>query len=328
MNEHENNEEGRAQAAPGYPVPLDAVVLAGTDRRPERLIEGKNKAFLDIGGQVLVRRVVDALLEASSISHIYVVGPSRELENVLPRSPRLSIVEQVGKMLANTWAGISASESGRASSADAGPVQRPILFLSADLPLISTAAIEDFVARCAQQDAAAEKPYSLLVGVAEEAVLRRFYPQGDQTGIIRPYVHLSSGRFRLSNIYIARPHALAHHEFVQIGFSNRKAKNVRNVVALAWSFFSQGRCWPAAWLTLRLQITLMAGRRRWRMYQKLRKGNTPERIERACGAILGGSIRLVPSPYGGLSLDIDDEEDYRVLAQRLGDWVVKEQASV
>jgi len=324
MTEHEQNQPDRSQAASRYPETLDAVVLAGTDRRPERLIEGSNKAFLEIGGQVLVRRVVDALLEASSIGRIYVVGPADELEKVLPQSPRLSIVRQVGKMLANTWAGIRASESNRARSADSTLMECPILFLSADLPLISTPAVEDFVARCAQQDAAAGKPYSLLVGVAEEAVLRQFYPQGKQSGIIRPYVHLSSGHFRLSNIYVARPNALSHHEFVQIGFSNRKAKDVRNVVALAWSFFSRGRCWPAAWLTLRLQITLMAARRQWQLYEKLRRGNTPERIERACSAILGGSVRLVPSPHGGLSLDVDDEEDYRVLAQRFGDWAAKE----
>jgi len=311
----------------GYAQPLDAVVLAGTDRRPERLIAGSNKAFLEMGGQVLVRRVVDALLEASSIGHIYVVGPATELENVLPRSPRLSVVDQIGKMLSNTWAGIRASEARHEASAGAGSVERPILFLSADLPLISAAAVEDFIGRCARQDAASKTPYSLLVGVSEESTLRRFYPEANKPGIVRPYVHLSSGRFRLSNIYVGRPHSLAHQEFVQIGFSNRKAKNVRNVVALAWSFLSQGRCWPAAWLTLRLQITLMAARRKWRIYQRMRRKNTPERIERACGAILGGSVRLVPSPFGGLSLDVDDEKDFRVLDQRFEDWTAPADAA-
>ena len=36
-----------------YPFPLDAVVLAGTHQNITRLINGRNKAFLEVGGQVL-----------------------------------------------------------------------------------------------------------------------------------------------------------------------------------------------------------------------------------------------------------------------------------
>jgi hypothetical protein len=36
--------------------------------------------------------------------------------------------------------------------------------------------------------------------------------------------------------------------------------------------------------------------------------------------VLGGSIKVVITPYGGLSLDADNEEDFRVLNQRFGDW--------
>jgi hypothetical protein len=31
-------------------------------------------------------------------------------------------------------------------------------------------------------------------------------------------------------------------------------------------------------------------------------------------------VRIVTTPCGGLSLDVDDEEDYRVLDQRFSDW--------
>jgi len=321
MSASENIQTGRSQPDSAYPAPLDAVVLAGTDRRPERLIAGTNKAFLTVGGQVLVRRVVETLLEASSIGHVFVVGPAAELEKVLPRqSPHITIVDQVGRMMANTSAAIRACETRRASQPERSFQRLPMLFVSSDLPLISAAAVDDFVARCAREDAEAEKPYSLLAGVAEEASLRPFYPADGKPGIVRPYVHLSSGLFRLANIYIGRPHSLAHQEFLQIGFSNRKAEDWRNVVALAWSFFSRGRCWPAAWLTLRLQITLLAARGKGRFYRRLRRGNTPEKIEKACGIILGGTLRIVPSPHGGLSLDVDDEKDYRVLDQRFEEW--------
>ena len=64
---------------PAYPEPLDAIVLAGTDSNPKRMIEGQNKAFLEVGGQVLVRRVVKALLGASPFGKMFVVGPEERL---------------------------------------------------------------------------------------------------------------------------------------------------------------------------------------------------------------------------------------------------------
>jgi molybdopterin-guanine dinucleotide biosynthesis protein A len=303
-----------------YPAPLDAIVLAGTDSNPRRLIAGRNKAFLELGGQGLVRRVVDALLAASSVGHVYLVGPKERLEQVLPvPSADITIVDQVGKMLVNTWAAIHACEANYTDQ-DAPPQERPLLFISCDLPLITAAAVDDFVGRCAQQDLLGGNPYALHVGVAEQEAVKPFYPQGGKPGIIRPYVHLSSARLRLANIYVGRPHRLSRQEFLQTGFSYRKAKDWRNVVSLARSFFSQSGGWHAAWLTLRLQATLMASRRPGWLYEKLRSGNTPARIERACSDVLGGSVRLVATPFGGLSLDVDEEEDYRVFRQRFDDW--------
>ena len=62
-----------------YPFPLDAVVLAGTHQNPKRLIAGRNKAFLRVGGKVLIRYMVDALLAAERVGQIFVVGPAEEL---------------------------------------------------------------------------------------------------------------------------------------------------------------------------------------------------------------------------------------------------------
>ena len=90
----------------------------------------------------------------------------------------------------------------------------------------------------------------MLAGVAEEASLAPFYPDGNRPGIRRPYVHLADCRVRLANIYVGRPRTLAHQEFLQTGFSHRKAKDWRNVLGLAWSFFSRPGGWQAAWLVL------------------------------------------------------------------------------
>ncbi len=312
----------RAENSAVYAHALDAIVLAGTHRNPKRLISGKNKAFLEIGGRPLVRHVVDALLEATGIAEIFVVGPVDQLGSALQGvSSKVRTVQQEGKMLTNTWAAIYAAESRHSREPVEQVHNRPVLIISCDLPLISAHAIDDFVSRCAARDDDPENPYALMVGVVEEEGVRPFYPENNQPGVIRPYVELSFGRVRLANIYVARPRNLAHQEFLQTGFTLRKAKDWRNVLLLVFRVLSQPGGWGAAWLTLRLQLTLMLSRKKGRLYQRLRKGNSRARIEKAVGDVLGGSVRVVTTPYGGLSLDVDDEEDYRVLDQRYQDWM-------
>jgi molybdopterin-guanine dinucleotide biosynthesis protein A len=305
-----------------YPSPLDAIVLAGTDSNPRRMIEGQNKAFLEFGGEPLVRRVVDALLQARSVGQVFVVGPSGRLRQALGAlSERVTVVEQVGKMLANAWRAIEAVEEAFRQQTGRDDPQRPLLFLSADLPLITAAAVDDFVARCAHEDQAPAAPYGMLAGVAEEHSLRRYYGDAARPGVERPYVHLAECRVRLANIYVGRPRLLAHQEFLQTGFEHRKAEKWKNVMALTWHFLGQAGGWHAAWITLRLQATLLAARGQGRFYRWLRGANSTALIERACGTVLGGPIRMVITPWGGLSLDVDNEDDYRVLSQRFEEWL-------
>jgi len=301
--------------------PLDAIVLAGTDTNPRRLLKGENKAFLEIGGQALVRRVVTALSKASSIGQIFVVGPSDRLRQVLSDLPtKITVVEQAGKMVGNAWQAIYASEARFRELNGRDDPERPLLFVSADLPLISAPAVDDFVRRCAGEDDRQGASFSMLAGFAEQDSLSRYAPQGGQAGICRPCVHLADHCVRLANIYVGRPRTLLHQEFLQTGFDHRKAEKWKNVVALAWHFLRQPQGLQAAWITLRLQATLIASRRGGGLYQKLRRGNRIEEIESVCSSVLGGAVRMVITPYAGLSLDVDNEQDFEILSERFEDW--------
>ena len=304
-----------------YPHPLDAILLAGTDTNARRLIKGQNKAFLELGGVALVRRVVEALIQADSIGQVFVVGPKLELEVVLSGVPsEVVVVEQAGQMLGNTWAAIHAAESRYFARHGVHDPDRPMLFTSCDLPLISARAVDDFVNRCAVEDDKVEHNYAILGGVAVEASLKSYYPRNGRDGIIRPYVHFNNGLARLANIYVGRPRKLAHQDFLQTGFSYRKAKDWHNVVLLTWSFFKQAGGFRAAWLTIRYQATLMASRRGGWLYRRLKSKNDPRQVELVTSIVLGGEVKIITTPYGGLSLDVDEEEDYRVLSENFDLW--------
>ena len=304
-----------------YPFPLDAIVLAGTHQNAKRLIAGRNKAFLKVGGKLLFRYVVDALLDAESIGQIFVVGPAEELlEELAGHSPRVKVIAQRGKMLTNLWAGIEASEDCHRHDPAIPIHDRPMLIISCDLPLVTGRSIDDFVSRCAREDNASEKPYAMLAGVVDEPGVTPFHPSGGKQGIKRPFVELEFGRLRLANIYIGRPRHLSHQEILQTGFSYRKAEDWRNVVALTFSFFKSEGGWHAARLSMRVQLTLMLSKKKGRWYKRLKKGNTRARVEKSIGDTLGGLIKIVITPFGGLSLDVDDEEDYRILDACYEDW--------
>jgi GTP:adenosylcobinamide-phosphate guanylyltransferase len=316
-----DDSEETFKQADAYPFKLDAVVLAGTHQNPKRLIAGRNKAFLEVGGQVLIRYVINALVEAKTIDKVFVVGPYEELSEELADYPaEVQVIAQRGKMLTNCWAGIEASEDCHRDDPLVPVEQRPMLIISCDLPLITARSVDDFVGRCARVDNNTDTPYALLAGTVDEPGVTPFHPTLDKQGIKRPFVELEMGRLRLANIYVGRPRQLSHQEFLQTGFSYRKAKDWRNVVALTLTFFKSPGGWHAARLSMRVQLTLMLSKGKGRLYQKLKKGNTRERVERSVGDALGGSIRIVVTPFGGLSLDVDDEDDFRMLDARYTDW--------
>ena len=325
--EQNNNAQAAGALSSGthshaYPFPLDAIVLAGTHTNPRRLIAGRNKAFLKVGGTPLVRHVIKALVEARTIGQIFVVGPADELRETLKDFPdTVRIVAQKGKMLTNAWACIEASEEFHRDDPGMPVEDRPLLAISCDLPLATARSIDDFVARCAAEDNAVETPYAMLAGVVDAPGVEPFHPLDGKPGIERPFVQLEFGLLRLTNIYVGRPRKLSHQEFLQTGFSHRKAKDWRNVVALTFDFFFKSHGgWQAAWLTMRVQLTLMLSKGKGRWYQRLKKGNTRERIEHSVSKVLGGPVRVVITPFGGLSLDVDDEEDYRILDACFDEW--------
>jgi GTP:adenosylcobinamide-phosphate guanylyltransferase len=301
-----------------FAEPIDAIVLAGTHTDPSRLILGQNKAFLDMAGRPLLRHVVDALLGAASIADIYVIGPVEQVRDALQGEPaRVHLVPQEGNMLTNSWAGVHASEARHAKEGRQRDPMRPYLVLSSDLPIISSDSVQDFVVRCAADDQASSIAYGFMVGLADEDGLEPY----SENGIVRPFVELEFARIRLANIYVVRPWLMSNQEFLQTGFSFRKAINWRNVAGLAYNFLSQPGGFQAAWMTIRLQAAMLAARRGGRIYRRLRRWNTRERVETRTSKVLGGPLRIVVTPFGGLSLDVDDERDFRILTARYEDWM-------
>ncbi|MCA9658018.1 MAG: nucleotidyltransferase family protein [Myxococcales bacterium] len=105
------------------------------------LTGGRSRAWLDMGGRVMVERVLDGLQAAQSVDEIVVVGlAEHEVDALRPRRPVHFLPEQ-GTMVGNAMAGLLWIQQRAPDAATA-------MLCSMDIPLIRGAAVDHFVESC------------------------------------------------------------------------------------------------------------------------------------------------------------------------------------
>jgi GTP:adenosylcobinamide-phosphate guanylyltransferase len=166
---------------------MNAVVLAGGPLDDvARLQPGApNKAFVDICGTTLVGRVVDALRASTAIERIAVVTPVSEWGN-----PELRAADdfradgvRIRDSLRNGLEGFAPDEA--------------VLVATSDLPILSVAAVNDFVGRSAALDA------DVIYGCVEKQVHLRRYPSVPHT-----WARMRDGTFCGAGLAAIKPRAL------------------------------------------------------------------------------------------------------------------------
>ncbi len=163
---------------------IDAVVLAGGGKsEPLTEQEGvSNKSFIKIHGRPMLGYIIEALTVSPSIGKIFVVGPERELEDLLEEGYNFTPLPEAGSMLENTASGLEAADG-----------ESPCLVLTGDIPLINREAVEGFLELCAPFEG--DFYYPILL---RESCRERF-PQMERT-----YVRLQEGYYTGGNIALLR----------------------------------------------------------------------------------------------------------------------------
>lgn len=164
-----------------------AVVLAGGQK--EGLIRGEalpvNEALIPIGSKLMVEYVVEALEHSSHIDRIVIAGPLEQLENIFGRMAAPITLVRCGD---------TSVESFRRAFQAAGPVREHILVVTADLPLLTTPAVDDFISTCLQLEG------DLFYPIVSKQSNENKYP-----GIKRTYVNLREGIFTGGNLIFLKP---------------------------------------------------------------------------------------------------------------------------
>jgi GTP:adenosylcobinamide-phosphate guanylyltransferase len=307
-------------------VDVPAVIAAG-DGRASKAICGQSKVYLEVGGRPLVAQVVSILQRVPEVSEIWVVGNAPRLEKVLTdpslcaelRVP-VTIVPQFRNLYENAWQTYrrllpAAGPEGRDPTLE--EAERPVLFLSADLPFATPQEVSEFI----QRGAALDCGYAL--GLVTEASMRSFYrTEAGAPGIEMAYFNLREGRFRQSNLHLVKPALLGNRHYVEEMYEHRYQKQMGNIIALAWRIFrDQGGGLRLLGYYAVIHAAAVADRRGWlRLADLLRRWIGISRVEEAVGRLLQTHFRFVTTEVGGCAVDIDNEEDLETANLRYDEW--------
>lgn len=177
---------------------INAIVLAG-GRESGLDAQIPNKAFIQVGGRPLVAFVVSALQSARGIGRIVVAGPTEELRRGLPTE--VLVVPDGGTIMDNV-----VNATGLLGS------QTLTLVVGADIPLLTSGVIDEFLATCAKDQA------DLFYAAVPQQAMERQFP-----GARKTYVRLTEGAFCGGSVMLFNPKVLHRaRAFVERALAARK----------------------------------------------------------------------------------------------------------
>ena len=247
---------------------LDVVIIAGGEL-PDTLkkyTEYKSKAMLKIGDRHMIEYILEAVRGIKGIGRVVCVCREEEMRKVLGNKVDL-LLPAKESMMENLRAGIHAvADSER------------VLICTADIPLVTSAMLEDFLDTCKSRE------IDLYFPIVEKAVNERKYPR-----VKRTYFRLKEGIFTAGNVVLLKPTVLEEHwALIEKAMSLRKSP-LKLLQMIGIGFVLR-------FLFRQLSVT---------------------DLERKCEKIFGfcGAAVIVPHPEIGI--DVDKESDYKLVLEAL-----------
>lgn len=249
---------------------LPAAILAGGDASDKvaRCARVPCKALAEIKGRPLVAWVADALTRAETISSVVAVeGPAGALSQA-GEPAGVPVVTASGPGFMDTMI----------AAAQGCPDAASILLVTGDLPLLSPAAVDDFVRSC--QGGRAEVSYPL---VRRDDFDRAFPGRGKFS------VPLREGRFIGTNVVLmSRRFILEEGPIIAETFARRKSM-LGMCAMFGWSFI----------VRLALHRLSVAD------------------LERRASEMLGTELRALPTSWPEIAFDVDTAADLELAQHHL-----------
>lgn len=247
-------------------VIADAVVLGGgtVELGAQQFVKG----LLDINGRPMLEYAARALGNASLVGKIAVVLPRGRAEGDWTR-----FVDEVAESSGGLPEGIRAGT-------EVLRTDRMLLVVSADIPLLTPDALDDFLERCFGQSARVYYPI-----IERESVRHRF------PDVKRTYVRMREGSFTGGNLALVDPRVVKENmSLFETAYDLRKSPlGLARVLGFGFMLrFVLGR----------LSIA---------------------QAERRVSAMLGAECRAVITPYAEIGVDVDKGSDLELVRRVLAE---------
>jgi GTP:adenosylcobinamide-phosphate guanylyltransferase len=187
---------------------MQALILAGGAAPPE-LAAATNcseRALIEIGGQPMIVRVLEALRGTSQIDEIAVVGAESTLQAARDAQSGVTQIAAAGRMVDNLTRGLQALSS------------PAVLVCTCDIPFATPATFDELLRR------AAERKLELAYPIVRRATSEAAFPHGERT-----YAKLLDGEWTGGNAVLIPRHIIGRASaLIDAAYNARK-----NPLALA-----------------------------------------------------------------------------------------------
>jgi CTP:molybdopterin cytidylyltransferase MocA len=304
-----------ASNLPSDNLPSDNTSLQNTSLQNTSLQNTslQNKAFLEINGEPLIQKIIDALQLVPLVDRIVIVGPDDRM-GFLREQESVMTLEQGDTLYQNFWKGFAFLVWGDADvamcEADANDRDKAVLVVPSDMPFPDPEEISEFLAACMARN------LDYGVGMTDQSYLKRYLPTAERPGFEFQYLHLDDGSLRLNNLHYARPFRVENREYIERIYEFRYQKDLANIFGVAWDLMvRQGLGMAAVRTYLLLQLANLGHRTnsRW-LSNWSRAGLTRHRITEIACRLLGGKTEIVETTKGNCAIDIDNQQDYLTLS--------------
>lgn len=301
---------------------MDCIILAGNRESYREVSNKHNKAFLEIGGSTILEIIVKELARVDEIDRLLLVGPKAELDRCLEKIrvhyPKpIQVFEQKQDLVSNILSVAYASGS------EDDP-ERYFLILPSDIPLIIAEEIHEFITKCDMDR------YDYVGGLARESTLSRFYPDEKGPGVKMAYFYCQNQGYRINNLHMVRPSMVKNLEYIRKTYAIRYQKKFWNMVKVLFSLLRLAVKIPSALgFYPAMHMARMLEVKGWhRSAAYLSSFLKLSQLESYINRILDTRIKIITTSYGGSTIDVDNENDYRAIQQRFDEWVQMQRALV
>ncbi|MEE9165388.1 MAG: nucleotidyltransferase family protein [Nitrospinota bacterium] len=302
----------------------DAILLAG-DGGGAKSVFGKNKALLEIKGIPSFIRVLSVLQNVESVGEIRIVGPIEDINSLLKKhsktcqgSKTVKVVPQKDNIIDNVWTAFLDTLPGYRAGMEVSSEQKEmaVLVVAGDIPMLIPDEISEFISNCDLSR------FDYYVGVVSEKTLSHFTPEKGRKDIRLAFLPFKENKYRVNNLHLLKPFKIANRYRLQDMYELRYQRKLRNIWKLFIRIIRLKGIKSAAFFYILILATLFFHKIGFvEVSGKISSFLTLSKLTGIVGRILGTSLYIAETTYGGAALDIDNKTDFNIINEKFEEWM-------